>query len=55
MNEGFANDKNQEYMKALYRTALVLVEDAHLGSYLGHCLTIDRTGNVTLTPAQVLF
>ncbi len=55
MNESFANDKDQEYMEALHRTALVLAEDAHLGPYVGHCLTIDKAGTVTLRPARVLF
>ena len=31
MNECFANDKDIDYLKALFQTALVLVEDAHLG------------------------
>ena len=55
MNESFANDKDVEYMKALHRTALVLVEDAHLGPYSGYCLKIDDNGNVSLSPAKVKF
>ncbi len=55
MDESFANDKDIEYMKALYRTALVLVEDAHLGPFHGHCLKIDEAGNVTLKQAETLF
>ncbi len=55
MDESFANDKDLEYMKALHRTALVLVEDAHLGPYHGHCLTIDDEGNVALKQAETLF
>ena len=35
MDETFAKDKDIEYMKALHRTALVLVEDVHLGPYSG--------------------
>ena len=48
MNECFANDPNVNYLNALYRTALVLVEDAHLGPYSGHSLKIDEDGNVSL-------
>ena len=55
MDESFANDKDIEYMKALHRTALVLVEDAHLGPYSGYCLKIDENGNVSLSPAKVRF
>ena len=55
MNECFANDKDIDYLKALYRTALVLVQDAHLGPYSGHSLKIDEKGAVSLGPAKVLF
>lgn len=55
MDECFANDKDIDYLKALQRTALVLVEDAHLGPYYGHSLTIDEEGNISLGPAKVLF
>ena len=55
MHECFCNDKDIEYLKALYRTALVLVEDAHLGPYIGHSLKIDENGTVSLSPAKVLF
>ncbi len=54
MDESFANDKDIEYMRALYRTALVLVEDAHLGPFYGHCLKIDEAGTVTLKQAETL-
>ena len=55
MNESFANDKDIEYMTALHRTALVLVEDAHLGPYSGYSLKIDKRGNVSLSPAKVKY
>ena len=55
MNECYANDRDPDYLQALYRTALVLVEDAHLGPYSGYCLKIDNDGNVTLEPAKLLF
>ena len=55
MNECFANEKDVVYLKALHRTALVLTEEARLGPYRGHNLTIDEEGNVLLGPAKVLF
>lgn len=55
MNESFANDADIDYLKALHRTALVLVEDAHLGPYTGYSLKIDEEGKVSLGPAKVLF
>lgn len=54
-NECFANDKDIHHLKALYRTALVLVEDSHLGPYSGHSLKMDEKGAVSLEPAKVLF
>lgn len=55
MNECFVNDKDINYLKALHRTALVLVEAAHLGPYSGYSLKISEDGIVSLGPAQVLF
>jgi hypothetical protein len=55
MNECFAYDTDFDFLKALHRTALVLVEDAHLGPYTGLSLKIDEAGNVSLKPAKVLF
>ena len=55
MNECFANDKDNDYLKALYQTALVLVDDAHLGPYSGFSLKIDKNGTVSLGPAKTLF
>lgn len=55
MDESLANDKDIDYLKALHRTARVLVEDANLGPYRGNCLTIDDAKNVSLRTAQVLF
>ena len=54
MDECFANDKDLEYMKALYQTALVLAKFGHLGPYTGHCLAVDEDGNVSLKPPQLL-
>ena len=55
MNECFANDKDNDYLKALFQTALVLVEDAHLGPYSGFSLKIDEDGTVSLGPAKTFF
>ena len=55
MNECFANDKDIDYLKALFQTALVLVEDAHLGPYSGFSLKIDEDGTVSLGPAKTFF
>ncbi len=55
MNECFANDRDEDYLRALHRTALVLVEDANLGPYSGYSLKIDEEGQVSLGPAKVKF
>ena len=53
--ESISNDKDIEYMNALYHTALVLVEDAHLGPYSGLCLSIDENRHVSLTPPKTKY
>lgn len=55
MYESFANDCNNDYLDALFQTALVLAEDGRLGPYKGHCLKIDQDGNVSLGPAKMMF
>lgn len=55
MDGCFANDKDIMYLEALHRTALALVESAHLGPYSGYSLKISEDGTVSLGPAQVLF
>ncbi len=55
MDECLANDKDLEYMEALYKTALVLSKVGHLGPFSGYCLTIDQDGNVSLSPPRMKY
>ena len=55
MDEYFEKDTDIDCLKALYRTAVVLVEDAHLGPYCGHCMKIDENGEVSFEPPKLRY
>ena len=45
-DESLANDRDKVYMDALFRTAVVLADEAGLGPFSGWCLKVDTENRV---------